>query len=138
MTAYINADGLVLGRLATNIAKRIMKGENVVVVNAEKAIITGSKDDILERYKHKKNVGSSRKGPYYSRMPHMMLKRTVRGMVPRNQPSGRLAMKRLIVHISVPEELKNQKFETIKSASEVRTVKYMRLGDVAKLLGAKF
>ncbi len=138
MTAYINAEGLVLGRLATNVAKRIMKGEEIVIVNAEKAIVTGSRADIIAKYLHKKSVGNERKGPYYSRMPHAMLKRTVRGMVPFRQSSGRTAMKRLIVHISVPEELKAQKFETIKSASEIRTTKYMRLGEISKLLGANF
>ena len=43
----IDASGHILGRLSTNVAKRILNGEDVIVVNAEKAIIIGPKE--LER-----------------------------------------------------------------------------------------
>ena len=51
LMTIVDASGLVLGRLASHVAKRILIGENVVIINAEKAIITGSKKNIVEKFK---------------------------------------------------------------------------------------
>ncbi len=138
MTAtIIDADGLVLGRLASHVAKRLLEGEEIVIVNAEKAIITGGKEDIIAHFRHRRDVGGDRKGPHYPRTPHMMLKRSVRGMLPFYKPRGRAAYKRLLVHISVPKEFKGKKFESVEGASELSTQRYMALGEVSKVLGFK-
>ena len=131
----IDASGLILGRLAANVAKRLLNGEEIVIVNAEKAIITGGKEDIIAHFRHRRDVGGDRKGPHYPRTPHMMLKRSVRGMLPFYKPRGRAAYKRLLVHISVPKQFKGKKFESIEGASELSTQRYMALGDVSKVLG---
>ncbi|MEM4524429.1 MAG: 50S ribosomal protein L13, partial [Archaeoglobaceae archaeon] len=78
----INAEGHILGRLCSVIAKRLLMGERIVVVNAEKAVITGNKANIFERYKEKYDRGSKEKGPYFPRHPEKIFKRTVRGMLP--------------------------------------------------------
>jgi large subunit ribosomal protein L13 len=39
----VNAEGLVLGRMCSKIAKRLLNGEQIIIVNAEKAIISGKK-----------------------------------------------------------------------------------------------
>ena len=131
----IDASGLILGRLAANVAKRLLDGEEIVIVNAEKAIITGGKEDIIAHFRHRRDVGGDRKGPHYPRTPHMMLKRSVRGMLPFYKPRGRAAYKRLLVHISVPKQFKGKKFESIEGASELSTQRYMALGEVSKVLG---
>ena len=131
----IDAEGLILGRLAANVAKRLLEGEEVVVVNAEKAIITGGKEDIIAHYRHRRDVGSGRKGPIYPRTPHMMLKYAVRGMLPYYKPRGREAFKRLRVHISIPKELQGKKFDSVEGAGELSTQRYMSLGEVSKVLG---
>jgi large subunit ribosomal protein L13 len=131
----IDASGLILGRLSANVAKRLLNGEEIVIVNAEKAIITGGKKDIIAHFRHRRDVGGDRKGPHYPRTPHMMLKRSVRGMLPFYKPRGRAAYKRLLVHISVPKEFKGKKFESIEGASELSTERYMALGEVAEVLG---
>jgi large subunit ribosomal protein L13 len=133
--AYIDAEGLILGRLASHVAQRLLAGEEVVIVNAEKALITGGKDDVIAHFRHRRDVGSGRKGPLYPRTPHMMLKRTVRGMLPFKKPRGRSAYKRLKVHISVPKELEKKKFESVEGASQLSTQRYMTLGEVSKVLG---
>ncbi len=133
--AIIDADGLILGRLASHVAQRLLAGEEIVIVNAEKALITGGKDDVIAHFRHRRDVGSGRKGPLYPRTPHMMLKRTVRGMLPFKKPRGRSAYKRLKVHISVPKELEKKKFETIEGASQLSTQRYMTLGEVSTVLG---
>jgi large subunit ribosomal protein L13 len=131
----IDASGLILGRLSANVAKRLLNGEEIVIVNAEKAIITGGKKDIIAHFRHRRDVGGDRKGPHYPRTPHMMLKRSVRGMLPFYKPRGRAAYKRLLVHISVPKQFKGKKFESIEGASELSTERYMALGEVAEVLG---
>ena len=137
-STIIDADGLILGRLASHVAQRLLAGEDVVVVNAEKALVTGGKDDVIAHFRHRRDVGSGRKGPLYPRMPHMMLKRSVRGMLPYYKPRGRAAYKRLKVHIAVPKELKGKKFETVEDASKLSTQRYVSLGEVSQVLGAKF
>lgn len=134
----IDAENLILGRLASHVAKLLLNGTEVRIVNAEKAIVSGSKKSIIEDYYQKRRVGSARKGPYYPRMPDRILKRTIRGMMPYKKPSGKEAMKRLQVYIGVPKELKNKELSTIPRASATGKVKYIELGEVSKQLGAKF
>ena len=136
----INADGLILGRLASNVSKRLLSGEDILIVNTEKAIISGSKLSTFEEYKSQVNRGSKEKGPYYPKRPDQILKRTIRGMLPYKRKYGRSAHSRLKVYVGVPYELQNESFETIKDArmSRLSTIKYMRLGDLSKKLGAKW
>ncbi len=134
---FIDADGAVLGRLASEVARRLLKGEEITVVNAEKALVTGSRGNVMFQYKQMRFVGSTRKGPFFPRMPDRILRRTVRGMLPFNQYRGRSAYKRLKVFIGVPREL--GKVQTEKAG--VRTLtnpRYMPLGEISRLLGAKF
>ena len=61
----IDAENLILGRLASHVAKLLLNGTEVTIVNAEKAIISGTKKSIIEGYHDKRRVGGVRKGPYY-------------------------------------------------------------------------
>jgi large subunit ribosomal protein L13 len=134
---FIDADGAVLGRLASEVAKRILNGEDITVVNAEKAVITGSRENVMAQYKLMRFVGSTRKGPFFPRMPDRILRRTVRGMLPFNQYRGRAAYKRLKVYIGVPAEL--GKVQTEKAGvRQLKNPRHIPLGEVSRLLGAKF
>ena len=133
----INAEGLVVGRLASNVAKQILNGEEVVIVNAEKAVISGSRKAILTEYRGRRELTHARKGPHYPRMPDRILKRTVRGMIPYQTPRGRTAYKNLKVYIGVPKEFEKKKFETVAGASKV-PARFLTLGEVSESLGAKF
>lgn len=133
----IDAEGHVVGRLASHVGKLLCKGEEVTIVNAEKAIITGPKKRIILDFKRAREIGDRpRKGPYHPKMPDRMLKRVVRGMVPYQKPRGRAAMKKLIVYMGIPEELKNANLEVIGDAKKLPT-QYITLYDLAKALGAK-
>ncbi len=136
MVAIIDSEGAVLGRLCTVVAKRLLNGEEIMVVNAEKAIVTGKKVMIKAHFKHEREVGTYRKGPFYPRMPDRIMKRTVRGMIPYQEPHGRAALKRLKCYIGVPKEMQGQTFEKITSA-EKHPANFMTLQEVAKFLGAK-
>ena len=109
----IDASESIMGRLASSVAKTLLNGEEVHIVNAENAVISGSKDMVFGEYISKRNLNHPRKGPYYPRMPHMMLKRAVRGMIPYQKPKGREAFKRLKVDVATPIALQKEKIEII-------------------------
>ena len=134
----IDASECVMGRLASSVAKSLLNGEEVHIINAENAVISGSKEMVFGEYISKRNLNHPRKGPYYPRMPHMMLKRAVRGMIPYQKPKGREAFKRLKVDVGTPLALQKEKAETIEKAKMNNSTKYIRLGDVSENLGAKF
>ena len=113
----IDATGLVLGRMATHAAKRAIMGDEVHIVNAEKAIIVGSsREAIKEHYHFKRKVGTDRKGPFFPREPHLLVKRTCRGMINYQSSAGRAAYKRIKAHLGVPKELANTKASTVEAA----------------------
>ena len=136
MSTIIDASDAVLGRLSTCVAKKLLNGEEIIVVNAEKAIITGKKSTITNRYKQKREIGTSRKGPFFPRMADRIVKRTIRGMIPYQKPHGRAALKRLRCYISVPKEFKDKKFETVKDAQK-QPINYITVEELSKWLGAK-
>ncbi len=134
----INADGLILGRMASIIAKRLLKGEKIAVVNVEKAVISGKKKSKVGEAKEFLEIGHPGKGPMHQRRPDRILRRTIRGMLPYKQPKGKQAYKRLRVFIGVPDELKNQEMETIEEAQAKKlTCPYFTLGELAKEIGWK-
>ena len=67
--AVIDATGSVLGRLASVVAKRLLEGEEIVVVNAEHAIISGGRVSVFNEYKVIRDIGSQMSGPFFPRMP---------------------------------------------------------------------
>ncbi|MEF8848921.1 MAG: 50S ribosomal protein L13 [Candidatus Thermoplasmatota archaeon] len=136
MTAIIDATDKVMGRLATFVTKKLLDGEKVVVVNSEKAIITGKKKKIKNRYREKREVGTYRKGPYFPRTSDKILKRTIRGMMPYQKPYGRKAFKRLKCYIGIPEEIEDKNFEELKDI-EKKPLNYITLEELSKSLGAR-
>ncbi len=143
MTIVIDATGHVVGRLASEVAKRILRGEEIVVVNAEKAILTGTRSRVFHTYQDKRQRGSTASrmrgiGPLYPRRPDMILRRTISRMVPHQQARGREALKRLRVYMDVPAEHKSGPFEVIATAKRPPQGPVMSLGEVSRMLGSKF
>ena len=136
MLTIIDADGAILGRMCTNVAKRLLSKENIAVVNSEKAIISGKKSVIKNRYKQKREVGTYRKGPFFPRMPDRLVKRTVRGMIPYQTPHGREAFKKLKCYMGIPKEFEGKKFEKIEDADKL-PVEYITIEELSRALGAK-
>lgn len=130
----IDADGGIVGRIATVVAKRLLNGEEIAIVNSERAIITGKKRRIKEDYRKKREVGSSRKGPFFPRTPDRILKRAIRGMIPYQTPHGRKAYKNLRVFIGVPSQFKEKEFEIVEGAKK-EAIDYITLEELSKYLG---
>ncbi len=139
----LDASDQVMGRFASVVAKRLMKGEEIHVVNAERALITGGREALLAEYFAKTHMGSTAsrmrgKGPNYPRRPDRVLRRVIRGMIPYQTPHGRVAFKRLRVYVGVPPEFEGQKAEKVAEAQQVRTARVVRLGDLSERLGSRF
>jgi large subunit ribosomal protein L13 len=132
----ISADGLIIGRMASIVAKRLMSGEEVIIVNAEKAVLSGKKKSKLTKAKEFLEVGYPEKGPFHYKRPDRIVRRTVRGMLPFKQPKGKQAYKRLKVFIGIPAELKDQKTETLAHAQASKLAcPYFTVGEFAKEIG---
>jgi len=140
MVTVIDSENLLVGRLASMVAKRALAGEEIAVINAEKAVISGSRARVLGIYKHKRQRGSREGGPFFPRRPDHILKRTIRGMVPYKKERGREAMHRIMIYVGVPDELAGQACETIDDANKNRlgNPSYVTLGAVSTFLGAKY
>ncbi|MEM2906424.1 MAG: 50S ribosomal protein L13 [Candidatus Bathyarchaeia archaeon] len=136
--SVIDASGQVLGRLASIVAKRLLEGEKVTVVNAENAVISGRRGFILASRKQFLEVGSYRKGPFHPRRPDTIIRRTVRGMLPWKSPRGKEAYRRLSVHIGMPEEMRTAKVERIPEADAGRLrCRTVTVAEVAQEIGWK-
>ena len=109
----IDAENLIAGRLGTFVAKKALMGEKVDIVNAEKAVIVGKKEDILGRYKQKYDRRTFFKGPYTPKMPDRLLRRLIRGMLPYEKARGKEAFKRIMCWIGVPDKFKNENIEKL-------------------------
>lgn len=134
----IDGNGLILGRLASTVAKRLLteKEKEIVIVNAEGVVISGSKEQIFKEYKSRRDRGSPEKGPYYPKMPDRIVKRTIRGMLPYKQEKGREALSRLKVYLGVPEEYRTVERKRIDGAGAERLTRtYVTLGKVSEKLG---
>ncbi len=138
----IDGDGLVLGRLASKVSKLILAGESVIVLNAEKIMISGSRDWAYKKYKQRidrASISNPRTmGPKYPRRPDDIFRRTVRGMIPYKKFHGREAFKGLKVYVGVPTEFEAQETSRIPEAEPKNIIKSVKLGIVSQLLGSKF
>lgn len=108
----VNADGMVLGRLASEIAMRLRgkhkptystfidNGDFVVVVNADKIRLTGKKLDEKIYYHHTSYMGGLKQitaGELLAKRPEDLILKAVQGMLPKNT-LGRAQLKKLKVY----------------------------------------
>ncbi len=108
----VDADGLVLGRMATEVA-RVLRGkhraifaphtdtgDHVVVVNASKVVLTSDKAEAKMAYRHSGYPGGLKSRSYASLLetqPEELVRRAVRGMLPKNT-LGRQQLAKLKVY----------------------------------------
>ncbi|MBS7620293.1 50S ribosomal protein L13 [Candidatus Bathyarchaeota archaeon] len=134
----IDGSGLILGRMASIVAKRLLQGEAIDIVNSEAIVMSGRKNRIIEDAKEFLNVKGPRWGPIHYRKPSMMVKKTIRGMLPYKSSHGREAYKRLKVHLGVPLEFVNVTKETIDEAKAERLGGgYVTIREIAESIGWK-
>lgn len=131
----IDAQGAVAGRLASFAAKQALLGNKVFIINSEKAIITGSPQQILRKYLARLKLGRGvQKGPKFPRRPEMILRRMIRGMLPWKKARGRNAFKLIKCFLGVPKDMEGK--EVLKLEKKINT-KYITLEKLSNLIRQK-
>lgn len=114
----IDAENGMKGRIASFAAKQALLGNEIVIVNCEKALISGDEKMNLADFKFNKAINTIKptKGPFFSRDPEKIMKRAIRGMLPDyRRGRGREAWKIIRCYIGIPEEFKNEKLIKIET-----------------------
>ena len=128
----VDAEGAILGRLSSFVAKQSLLGKNVIVVNCSEAIISGERRMVIKRYQIERGRGgSSLKGPHFPKDPERIVKRTITRMLSYTQGRGRAASKRVICHNDIPIEYKD--VPKIK-AGRSKPIKSIKLSELEREL----
>jgi len=127
----VDAEGKVLGRLATEIAlllrgkhkpsftPHLDMGDYVVVINAEKIVLTGNKAEDKEYFKHTEYPGGKRFiniKKFLAEKPEFVIEHAVKGMLPKNKLNNKI-MKNLKVYVGSEHPHEAQKPETVEITS---------------------
>jgi large subunit ribosomal protein L13 len=134
----VDARDCILGRVASQVAERAMDGERVAIVNVERAIITGGREDVVGVFKERRRVGSDR-GPYYPKRPDGIFKRSVRGMIPYKTDKGREAFENVRCYVGNPyddDDAVEAEVLDETSLDRLSNIKFVSLGEISEQLGA--
>ena len=130
----VDARDCIMGRVASNVAEHALDGNSVAVINAEQAVITGTKEDIFQKYNKRAEIGSD-SGPYYPKRPDGIFKRAIRGMLPYKQQDGREALENVRVYVGNHLDEDGEVLEGT-SLDRLSTIRFVTLDEVSKELGA--
>jgi len=138
----IDGKDQILGRMASVVAKKLLEGEDVFIVNAEEVIITGNRDyffDLYEKRSQFKDIANPLRGSFFPKRSDRIVRRAVRGMLPWKKDKGRKAYKKLKVYVGIPEDLTGKDFVRFNEAdiSKLRTKKYFKVKEISSFLGGR-
>jgi large subunit ribosomal protein L13 len=131
----VDAEGLVLGRLATEVARvlrgkhkplfapHLDTGDHVIVVNADKIVLTANKADQKIVYRHSGYPGGLKSQTFaeaHAARPEEAVRRAVRGMLPKNR-LGRQMLTKLKVYVGPTHPHSAQQPAPLEIAASRRT-----------------
>ncbi|KFM15378.1 50S ribosomal protein L13P [Marine Group I thaumarchaeote SCGC AAA799-O18] len=129
----------IAGRLSSNVAKLLLQGNRVTIINSDKIMISGEKNSIVGEYKDFLRIASilhPKHGPFHPRRPDTIISRMIRGMLPRKKPSGKEALKRLRAYVGAPKELKTfKKIQFEKARIRKSSAYYVSMSELSKNVG---
>lgn len=138
-TIYVDATGQIAGRLCSRLASEILKGKRIVVLNAEKAVVSGRRGTVLNAWTKRLELGSKVNpdyGPLHPRRPDNVLWRMVRGMVPKTKPKGTAGLKRLRVYMGVPQRYTGVKLTKFDDTMATRPLPmYTTVEEISRNIG---
>ena len=135
----VDGTNLIAGRVCSNVAKLLRKGNRVSIVNCEKIMIGGKKASIIGEYEDFLKIHSiihPQHGPFHPRRPDTIIKRMIRGMLPKEKPSKKTDLARLRTYIGVPKEVKS--FEKIQFENSKITrlpSRYTTMAELSRYIG---
>ncbi|MFQ3308496.1 MAG: large subunit ribosomal protein L13 [Candidatus Nanohaloarchaea archaeon] len=133
----IDGENKILGRLASEVARRVKDGEEVHIVNSEKAVVSGDKKEVLADYKQKFDRGRRDRGPYFQKRPDKILKRTVKNMLP-DGPDGRELRSNYRTYLQVPDRFDEVQDVDVKEGDDLRNRNYVTLTEISEHIGSDF
>jgi large subunit ribosomal protein L13 len=135
----VDASNLILGRMASYVAKGALDGKSMVVINAERAVISGTKARVVARAKLKlktRTLGNLEKGPTHPRKPDGYVRRVIRGMLPWKKTGGKDAFHRVKVYIGTPSEYLDRPATRVADADASRLrVPYITIAQLSGEIG---
>ena len=135
----VDGTNLIAGRVCSNVAKLLRKGNRVSIVNCEKIMISGKKASIIGEYDDFLKIHSiihPQHGPFHPRRPDTIIKRMIRGMLPTEKPSKKTDLARLRTYIGVPQEVKGlEKIQFEKSKITRASSKYTTMAELSRYIG---
>jgi len=135
----VDGTNLIAGRVCSNVAKLLRKGNRVSIVNCEKIMISGKKASIIGEYEDFLKISSiihPQHGPFHPRRPDTIIKRMIRGMLPKEKPSKKTDLARLRTYIGVPKEVKGFKKIQFENSKITRaSSKYTTMAELSRYIG---
>ena len=135
-----NGEGMILGRLASAVAKDALLGEEVKVVNCNKIVVSGKKANVIKSQKvRRERGGHPLMRVKIPRLPDRFVRRTIRGMLPWKKARGKEAFDRVMCYNAVPEGLASENLITLPhaAASKLPTLKFTTVQEICKGLGGQ-
>ncbi len=131
----VDGKDIVLGRLGSYVAKELLKGNSVTVINSEEVVMSGNKNQIVEKINKKRRMGQggSLKGPIYIRQSDRLLKRMIRGMLPWDRTKGREAYKRLRCYIG-SSDISEEDLLKVKTLNFKRPLRVVTMKEIVRAL----
>lgn len=136
----VDGSGMILGRLCSRVAKLLLQGKLVSVVNAGQIVISGKKRMIMDERLDTLKMASivhPRHGPFHPRTPDRIVTRTVRGMLPMRKTKGADALRRLRVYDSVPNRFKDTPAIELDAKASKPLALYLTVADIADRIGRR-
>lgn len=135
----VDGTNLIAGRLCSNVAKLLLNGNRVSIVNCEKIMLSGNRTNIIDEYRKFLEISSilhPKHGPFHPRRPDTIISKMIRGMLPKKKPSGQAALKRLRAYIGVPSELKSfEKIQFDKAKIRKSNSYYTSMAELGQTVG---
>ncbi len=138
-TIIVDGTNLIAGRLCSHVAKLLLEGNSVAIVNSENIMISGNRKSIIEAYRKFLEIASINNpkfGPFHPRRPDTIITKMVRGMLPKKKSSGKTALKRLRAYLGVPNELRSltrTQFDDAKIRKP--SPYYTSVGELGRMVG---
>ncbi len=132
----IDATDAIIGRLGAYVAKRVSENEQVIIVNAEKAVFSGTAQYVTSIYSRRRQMtdkANPEHGAKWPRRPDLLLKRIIRGMLPKRAVRMKAALSNLRIYMGTPAQIKDAKPFTNTSADLARS--HVSLEKVCERLG---
>ncbi len=136
----VDATNHIAGRLASNVAKLLLQGQRVTVVNCEKIMMSGKRETQIREYREFLEINSIinyKHGPVHYRRPDTLMAKMIRQMLPFDRkPSGKIAYARLRTYIGAPNDTKPiEKIQFEKALITRAASNYTPLAEICRVIG---